>query len=101
LLAAVAAIGVAYLVHIAVEMPTHRLGQRWGRGLTKRSRVLARALDDPLAADLILLDDETAVPPTEADRLAAAALPRSALPISSTSQLRCRHIGLARGGDAA
>jgi peptidoglycan/LPS O-acetylase OafA/YrhL len=34
LLAAATAISVAYLLHVVVELPTHRLGRRWGRMLT-------------------------------------------------------------------
>jgi peptidoglycan/LPS O-acetylase OafA/YrhL len=34
LTASAVAIGLAYVLHVAIEMPTHRLGQRWGRMLS-------------------------------------------------------------------
>lgn len=47
LIAAGAAIGVAYLLHLLVESPTHRIGQRWARSLGYRGDPAPQAVQRP------------------------------------------------------
>ncbi len=51
LLAAATAISVAYLLHVVVELPTHRLGRRWGHRLTAWRANPSEHLDTSSAKD--------------------------------------------------
>jgi peptidoglycan/LPS O-acetylase OafA/YrhL len=35
---------LSWLLHIAVEVPTHRLGQRWARAMTPATRPAAETV---------------------------------------------------------
>ncbi len=52
LLAAATAISVAYLLHVVIELPTHRLGRRWGHRLTAWRAHPSGHLDTPSATDV-------------------------------------------------